>query len=115
MSILHSIWLNEVRSRRVRMGNGFVDADVTLIFDGEKETQTHVLANQVLALVNDLPEAQRTTVFLAYVEGLSYREVAEILDVPIGTVMSRLAGARARLAEKINPETLNSGLKGGKS
>jgi RNA polymerase sigma-70 factor (ECF subfamily) len=38
-------------------------------------------------------------VFLAYVEGLSYREVAEVLQVPIGTVMSRLAAARSKLAE----------------
>jgi RNA polymerase sigma-70 factor (ECF subfamily) len=38
-------------------------------------------------------------VYLAYVEGLSYREVAEILQVPIGTVMSRLATARLKLAE----------------
>jgi RNA polymerase sigma-70 factor (ECF subfamily) len=114
-SILHSIWLNEVRSRRVRMGNGFVDADTALIFDGEQDTQSHILANQVLALVNDLPEAQRTTVFLAYVEGLSYREVADVLDVPIGTVMSRLAGARAKLAEKIGTETPGDQLKGGKA
>jgi RNA polymerase sigma-70 factor (ECF subfamily) len=58
-----------------------------------------VLANQVLRQVNALPEEQRTTVFLAYVEGLSYREVAEVLQIPIGTVMSRLANARAKLAE----------------
>lgn len=98
-AILHSIWLNEVRSRRVRMGQGFVDADETLVFDGARETETHILAGQVLQRVQALPEAQRTAVFLAYVEGLSYREVAEILDVPIGTVMSRLAAARAKLAE----------------
>jgi RNA polymerase sigma-70 factor (ECF subfamily) len=98
-AILHSIWLNEVRSRRVRMGQGFVDADETLVFDGAQETETHILAGQVLQRVQALPEAQRTAVFLAYVEGLSYREVAEILDVPIGTVMSRLAAARAKLAD----------------
>lgn len=98
-SILHSIWLNEIRSRKVRMGQGFVDADETLVFDGAHDTETHVLAGQVLRQVQALPEAQRTAVFLAYVEGLSYREVAEVLDVPIGTVMSRLATARARLAE----------------
>jgi len=105
-SILHSIWLNEVRSRRIRMGNGFVDADVTLTFDGEHDTETHVLANQVLRKVNALPEAQRSAVFLAYVEGLSYREVAEVLHVPIGTVMSRLAVARAKLAESIDQEAV---------
>jgi RNA polymerase sigma factor (sigma-70 family) len=114
-SILHSIWLNEVRSRRIRMGNGFVDADVTLTFDGEQETETHVLANQVLRRVNNLPEAQRTAVFLAYVEGLSYKEVAEVLDVPIGTIMSRLAAARAKLAENADPDTVAKHSKGGKS
>ncbi|ASW08031.1 RNA polymerase sigma factor [Rhizobium sp. 11515TR] len=98
-AILHSIWLNEVRSRRVRMGQGFVEADETLVFDGAQETETRVLAGQVLERVQALPEAQRTAVFLAYVEGLSYREVAEILDVPIGTVMSRLAAARTKLAD----------------
>lgn len=102
-AILHSIWLNEIRSRRVRMGQGFVDAEEALVFDGARETETHILAEQVLTKVQALPEAQRTAVFLAYVEGLSYREVAEVLDVPIGTVMSRLAAARAKLAEGMGP------------
>ncbi|MDB6145795.1 MAG: putative polymerase sigma factor [Pseudomonas sp.] len=99
LSILHSIWLNEVRSQRVRQGQGFVDAESTLSFDGEQQAQSHVLAGQVIKRVNALPEAQRETVFLAYVEGLSYREVADILNVPIGTVMSRLAAARLKLAQ----------------
>ncbi len=99
LSILHSIWLNEVRSRRVRHGQGLVDADNALSFDGEYAAQTHVLAAQVIRRVDALPETQRETVFLAYVEGLSYREVADVLDVPIGTVMSRLAAARVKLAE----------------
>jgi RNA polymerase sigma-70 factor (ECF subfamily) len=101
-SILHSIWLNEIRARRVRQGQGFVDADETLSFDGAHDTETHVMANQVLKQVNALPDAQRSAVFLAYVEGLSYREVAAILDVPIGTVMSRLAAARAKLSETVS-------------
>lgn len=104
-SIMHSIWLNEIRSRRVRLGQGFVDADETLVFDGAAETETHLMAAQVMRRVQDLPEAQRTAVFLAYVEGLSYREVATVLDVPIGTVMSRLATARAKLVQDMgSPE-----------
>jgi RNA polymerase sigma-70 factor (ECF subfamily) len=99
LSILHSIWLNEVRARRVRQGAGQVDADGQLAFDGEYAAQTHVMAAQVIRRVDALPETQRETVYLAYVEGLSYREVAEVLQVPIGTVMSRLAAARAKLAE----------------
>jgi RNA polymerase sigma-70 factor (ECF subfamily) len=98
ISILHSIWLNEVRSRKVRQGQGLVDADAVLVFDGLRETETNILASQVLREVQDLPEAQRETVYLVYIEGLTYREAADTLAVPIGTVMSRLAAARAKLA-----------------
>ena len=44
-----------------------------------------------------LPEVFRTAVILRDVEDLSYQEIAQILDIPIGTVMSRLARARERL------------------
>jgi RNA polymerase sigma-70 factor (ECF subfamily) len=98
IAILHSIWLNEIRSRKVRRGQGLVDADVVLIFDGMKETETNILAAQVLREVQSLPEVQRETVYLVYVEGLTYREAAETLAIPIGTIMSRLAAARAKLA-----------------
>ena len=98
IAILHSIWLNELRARKVRRGQGLVDADSALIFDGIREIETNILASQVLRQVQDLPEVQRETVFLVYVEGLSYREAASVLAVPIGTVMSRLAAARTKLA-----------------
>ncbi|MEO8667591.1 MAG: RNA polymerase sigma factor [Bauldia sp.] len=98
-SILHSIWINDVRSRRVRMGGGQVDAETALVFDGAQSMETNILAGQVLRSVEALPDAQRETVFLVYVEGLTYREAAEFLNVPIGTIMSRLATARGRLAD----------------
>jgi RNA polymerase sigma-70 factor (ECF subfamily) len=97
-SILHSIWIDDVRSRRVRMGQGFAEASTALVLDGAHDIETRTLANQILRKVDGLPEAQRTTVFLTYVEGFSYREVADLLEIPIGTVMSRLATARAKLA-----------------
>jgi len=99
LAIMHSIWLNELRSQLVRQGQGFVDAEQALSFDGESQAQDQVLAAQVIKRVNGLPEAQRETVFLAYVEGLSYKEIADVLHIPVGTVMSRLAAARAKLAE----------------
>ena len=46
----------------------------------------------------DLPEAQRTAVLLVYVEGYRYREAAALLDIPVGTVMSRLAAARKSIS-----------------
>ena len=99
ISILHSIWLNEVRSRKVRQGQGLVDADSALVFDGIHEIETNIMAGQVLRRVQDLPEVQRETVYLVYVEGMTYREAATSLAVPIGTVMSRLAAARAKIAD----------------
>ena len=103
-SILHSIWLNEIRAARYRQGEGLVDAESALVFDGIKEIETNILAAQVLKEVQSLPEAQRETVFLVYGEGLTYREAAEILAIPIGTVMSRLAGARVKLAALASEE-----------
>jgi RNA polymerase sigma-70 factor (ECF subfamily) len=98
-SILRSIWLNEVRSRRVREGGGFVDASESLVVDGGHEIETNILAAQVLTEVGRLPEAQREAVLLVYVEGLTYREAAEVLAAPIGTVMSRLAAARLAIGK----------------
>ena len=97
-AILRSIWFNELRARKVRRGLGLVDAETALVFDGMREVETNILASQVLGEVQALPEAQREAVFLVYVEGMTYRDAAAMLDVPIGTVMSRLAAARAKLA-----------------
>lgn len=98
-SILNSIWKNELRSRKIRMGEGFVDAEEVLITDGAAQIETNIMARQVLAEVQSLPEVQRATVFLVYAEGFSYKEAARALDVPMGTVMSRLAAARAKLGQ----------------
>jgi RNA polymerase sigma-70 factor (ECF subfamily) len=106
-SILRSIWFNELRSRRVRRGTGVVDAGEALVFDGGSTMETNILAIQVLREVGALPEGQRETVLLVYVEGLSYREAADLLGTPIGTVMSRLAAARLTLA-KLQGSTASS-------
>jgi RNA polymerase sigma factor (sigma-70 family) len=98
MTILHRVWLNELRAARYRRGQGLVDAESVLVFDGIRAIEANISAGQVLMAVQSLPEAQRETVFLVYVEGFTYREAADALEVPIGTVMSRLAAARAKLA-----------------
>lgn len=59
--------------------------------------EREVLAQSVVQALERLPEAQRLLLLWVSVEGLSYREVAVLLDVPIGTVMSRLSRARAAL------------------
>ena len=53
--------------------------------------------------LNDLPEAFRSPVILFYFEEFSYRDIAEQMDLPIGTVMSRLARAKAHLRGRLLP------------
>ena len=96
--ILRSIWLNEIRARRIREGGGFVPAEDVLSVDGVQMVETNILAAEVLTAISGLPEAQRETLMLVYGEGYSYAEAARALGIPIGTVMSRLAAARSALA-----------------
>jgi RNA polymerase sigma-70 factor, ECF subfamily len=98
-AILRSIWLNEIRSQRIRQGGGFVDAEDALTTDGAREIEMNITAAAVLRAIDLLPEAQRETVLLVYGEGYSYAEAAATLGVPIGTIMSRLAAGRAALAK----------------
>jgi RNA polymerase sigma-70 factor (ECF subfamily) len=97
-SILRSIWINQLRSQRIRTGQGLVDPEEVLITDGAQQIETNILAAQVLKRALGLPEAQRETLLLVYVEGLTYQEAADVLNVPVGTVMSRLAAARLKLS-----------------
>jgi RNA polymerase sigma-70 factor (ECF subfamily) len=53
--------------------------------------------------LNELPEGFRTPVILFYFEDMSYRDIAEQMDLPIGTVMSRLARAKAHLRDRLLP------------
>lgn len=92
----HRLWLNELRSRKVRQGSGLVPVD-ELVDPKSDQTETNIFAAEVLTHVSQLPEAQRVAVLLVYVEGYSYAEAADHLDIPIGTVMSRLAAARKTL------------------
>jgi len=95
--ILGSIWRNELRARRVRAGEGAVEAEFVLATDGVRDAETNIFVRQVLSEIGRLPDVQRVAVLLVYGEGFSYREASDVLDVPIGTVMSRLATARATL------------------
>ena len=58
---------------------------------------------QLQQALNEMPEGFRTPVILFYIEELSYRDIAEQLDLPIGTVMSRLARGKAFLRNRLKP------------
>ncbi len=67
----------------------------------EKEALDMFVDDDVIAALESLPENFRLPVLYADVEGFSYKEIAEILDVPIGTVMSRLHRGRKALQRKL--------------
>jgi RNA polymerase sigma-70 factor (ECF subfamily) len=96
--IAQSIWFNQRRAEKIRCGLGTVPAEEAGLASPGVDAEANIFLVQVLSSVMALPEAQRVTVLLVYVEGFSYQEAAAILQIPIGTVMSRLAGARNRLA-----------------
>ena len=106
--IAQRIWFNEKRADAVRRGAGLVDVDSVSLADETPHPDVNILARQVLKEVEALPEAQRVTVALVYVEGFAYREAAEILEIPIGTVMSRLAAARKTIGSRIAMERTGS-------
>ncbi|MGO4838861.1 RNA polymerase sigma factor, partial [Rhizobiaceae sp. 2RAB30] len=62
-------------------------------------TDARLTLKSVATAIDELPDEQREVLLLVCVEDLSYKEAAEVLSIPIGTVMSRLARARKNLAE----------------
>ncbi len=97
-TIARRIWLNEIRAQSVRQGMGVVDPEAADLADNRPTAETNIFAGEVFAAIRQLQPAQREAVMLVYVEGLKYREAAAVMDVPVGTVMSRLSAARKRLS-----------------
>lgn len=99
LRILRNVWID--RFRKVR-GEGVVveiDAAFDVVGeDGARTGESRLLLDAAGRAIMSLPDEQREVLLLVCVEELSYREAATMLDVPIGTVMSRLARARLRLA-----------------
>jgi RNA polymerase sigma-70 factor, ECF subfamily len=98
------LWCNDRRKLAVRQSGGFVSVDEIDIPDPRPGPDLNILARQVFNHVMELPEAQRIAVLLVYVEEFSYNAAAELLDIPISTVMSRLAAARQKLSKHVSPE-----------
>lgn len=97
--IVRNQFLDE-RRRRGRQGEPVSPETTELLSDegvAAGRGEHRLMLETVRRAMTSLPEDQRTILALVAVEGLSYREAAEVLSLPIGTVMSRLARARARL------------------
>ena len=100
--IAQNIWLNRMRARKVRgVSVGLETAEEISGSDGRKVVESRQDLAAVSAAMAELPEDQRTLVALVCIDGLSYKEAAEITGTPIGTVMSRLARARRELHARL--------------
>lgn len=99
-TVLRHAWIDLLRQRG-RMpeleNEGRLEAAITFAPDAEQEAATQERARLVLGALRALPAPFCWAVYLRDVEGFGYREIADILSCPIGTVMSRIARGRALL------------------
>ena len=113
--ILTNTYINTYRAKRRRPEESDVD-DIENFYlyrrlgglegaaagrSAEDEVLDHITETEVKEALEALPEQFRMAVLLGDVEGFSYKEIAEILDVPIGTVMSRLHRGRRALQKRL--------------
>lgn len=98
--ILRNAWIDHLRRTRTEGMKEDVTIQANIVGDaGEEPMLSKLLLAEIQQLIDAMPSEQREVLLLVCVEDLAYREAAEVLGVPIGTVMSRLARARRRLVE----------------
>jgi RNA polymerase sigma-70 factor, ECF subfamily len=99
--ILRNLWISEIRKRQVRLGSGQVDASETDELRTDTTAEHDLALKQLMGRLAGLPSGYSSVLLLVGVEGYSYKEAADVLDLPQGTVMSRLYRARQMLAEQL--------------
>lgn len=108
MTILRNTFINEFRRDRSRPNPVEYDeiaerppSDSLFEADPEGRIFDRIIDRQIVTAIESLPEDFRIPVVLADIEGLAYQEIADVLDVPVGTVKSRLFRARKRLQREL--------------
>lgn len=113
--IMQNLWIDN-RRQHARRG-GQPDDDETLAglpgSDGRRATESAITLSRVLAAMDHLPDDQRAVLVAVCVEGLCYADAAALLDIPIGTVMSRLFRARRALSQTLDLAVGASPIHGG--
>ena len=96
-TILHHLAMNRLRQAKRRGWHGPIEDTDESVFARPAAQEDGLRHRDLLKGLEALAEEQRSVLLLVSVEGLSYAEVAKVLDIPVGTVMSRLARARQKL------------------
>jgi RNA polymerase sigma factor (sigma-70 family) len=100
-AILHNLAVSQFRQQATRGTHVPLDAASEHDVRQDAEQDNKLIYQDVMAGLVRLPEDQRAVLLLIAVEDLTYAEAAKVLNVPIGTVMSRLSRARARLQQEL--------------
>ena len=98
--IMRHAWIDEVRAR-ARRDRTFAPAEAGENVGARTRDQESIALQSAL---EQLPEEQRMAIGLVLIEGFSYKEAAEVLDIPVGTLTSRLARGRDALAAILEDE-----------
>jgi RNA polymerase sigma-70 factor (ECF subfamily) len=100
--ILRNAWIDHARRSTTQgVTVDIADAPDAATVDGVRDIEAVLTLRKAEAAIAELPEDQREVMILVCVDELSYREAAEVIGVPIGTVMSRLARARLAVAARM--------------
>lgn len=111
--VCRNLWIDEIRARRVRSAVPLEESGaMEQTFDGENALMSKLALAEIGDAMDELPEEQRAALSLVVLEGLSYAQAADVLETPIGTIMSRIARARAALSKALRaePPPLGAGL-----
>ena len=96
--IMRNTWIDMARAR-TRAAETFVgeEAGITVAGNDAATVEAGVVRGEINAAMNRLPDEQREAVALVLVEGLAYKDAAAVLDIPMGTLTSRLVRGRQAL------------------
>ncbi len=96
-TILHNLAVNRLRQTARRGPHVAIEDAGEIAFAQAPAQEDSLRHKELMGALNSLPEDQRSVLLLICVEDLTYAEAAQVLGIPIGTVMSRLSRARERL------------------
>lgn len=99
--VCRNVWIDEYRSRKVRQAGANEPELQEASTDGEATMLAQIQLTQVQKAISLLPDDQKEVLSLVAVQGCSYAEAAQILALPAGTIMSRLARARSALVQSV--------------
>lgn len=102
--VCKNVWIDELRAREVRQRYPLTAVDDSTSQSTEEVAQVEQDLADVSAALDKLPDEQRMALSLVAIEGKTYAEAADILEVPTGTIMSRIARARKNLLQHYGPK-----------